>query len=61
MKLKFYSAMDKLHIYRDNTKSFGGQSNRYLSRIGRICGGQIKVSPDRHGEDSLEMNIKSVP
>jgi len=38
-----FSAMDKLHIYRENTKSFGGQSNRFMSRIGRICGGQAKV------------------
>ena len=53
--------MDKLHIYRENTKSFGGQSNRFMSRIGRICGGQAKVRHsthiERHGENRLENEL----
>ena len=43
LKSKIFLAMDKLHIYRENTKLFGGQSNRFMSRIGRICGGQSTV------------------
>ena len=36
--------MDKIHIYRNDAKTFGGRTNKYLTRIGRICGGQDGVS-----------------
>ena len=36
--------MDKIHIYRNDARTFGGRTNKYLTRIGRICGGQDGVS-----------------
>lgn len=40
MEYDKYCGMDKIHIYRNNAKEFGGRTNKYLTRIGRICGGQ---------------------
>lgn len=43
-KTKQFLGMDKIHIYRNDEKTFGGRTNKYLTRIGRICGGQDGVS-----------------